>query len=103
MRSGVLFRKTRERWATGRAAFEASQRVGPEVERIIEETRSEFLDLRRQISELPGAPPLCPSCEGHLTMRSFRGRDGWYKAWACDDCRIQRTLSELPRASLADG
>ncbi|MGH2371831.1 MAG: hypothetical protein ACRDI2_26970 [Chloroflexota bacterium] len=96
----LFFRKTRRRWALGRAAFQAVQDVGPSVKQGIEETRAEALDLRRQISELPGASPLCPRCNGRLVMKRSKEPTGWFKLWICHGCGYKDTLTDLPRRSL---
>jgi hypothetical protein len=98
----MLFRRTRERWALGRAAFAAAVEVRDDVERIAEETEVEMLALRKQISDLPGASPLCPRCNGRLVMRSVKEGLNWWKLWICDECGFRATLSDIPRKSLED-
>src|SRR4051812_31726595 len=99
----MLFRGRRQRWALGRAAFKASAAQKEQVEATAQAMEAELLALRREMSELPGANPLCPQCgEGRMVMRSVITHGGWHKLWVCDHCGHKETLTDLPRKSVAD-
>lgn len=92
----MIFARRRARKAFDGEMAAAVQAAQMRVEKAARNLEADYKGLRRRISELPGADPICPTCGGRLVMRRTKRGRNWWQLWICRNGHTA-TLSDLPR------